>query len=157
MPDITVRFAETDQDVVAIHGFLCVVAGPNLPGAIDPKKSATEVWRVANNECALMAIHQGSGKLVGSLGIIKPDFWWGEDGNSFLVNRWFFALPGLGAGKLLLEQGIAIAKDAGLELHIIDERRGRLKIFNRDPRRDAVNPYLSSPVRATHETSRILQ
>lgn len=152
MTDITVRFAETDQDIVAIHGFLCVVAGPNLPGPIEPTKSATEVWRVVTQECALMALRDG--KLVGTLGIIKPDYWWGDV--QFLVNRWFFALPGLRAGRALLREGEKIARDAGLELHILDETRARYVIFNRDRRRDMPNPFLAAPpLDPTHDIPRL--
>lgn len=132
MTDITVRFAESDQDVVAIHGFLCIVAGPTLPGDIDPNASAIEVYRVVKEECALMAMRDG--KLVGTLGIIKAKFWWGKDAE-FLANRWFFALPEIGAGRLLLQEGLRIAKEAGQELHIYDEALGRLVILNMSARR----------------------
>jgi hypothetical protein len=140
--DITVRFAATDQDAVAIHRFLCVVAGPMLPGAIEAEKSIHEVWRVVHQECALMAMRDDL--LVGTLGIIKPNYWWGNV--SFLTNRWLFALPDSGAGKLLIDEGERIAGDAGLELVIIDEQKSRLLILNRDPRRKAVNPLLSQGV-----------
>lgn len=129
-PDtVEVRFAETDQDVVAIHRFLCAMAGPLLPGPIDPKDSIEEVWRVCSDDVALMAVKDGH--LVGSIGLIRPKMWWGKF--FILANRWFFALPG--AGKPLLQEAIAIAKASELELHIIDETKSRLKIFNRSPKR----------------------
>lgn len=147
MSDATVRFADSDQDVVAIHAFLCVVAGPLIPAPIDPQKSSTEVWRVVNHECALMAMRGDT--LVGTLGIIKGDFWWGNQG--VLYNRWFHALPGDGIGKLLLDAGDDFARDLGLELHIIDETKGRLVILNRNPLRKDVNPFLvPGPVEPTH-------
>lgn len=130
-PDLEVRYAENDGDVVAIHQFLCVVAPPVLPGPIDGPKSAVEVWRVVNHEVALMAIRDGL--LVGTLGLIRPDFWWGNV--CFLANRWFFTLPGSRCGKALLKEAKAIAVDAGLELHIIDEKKGRYLILNRSKSR----------------------
>lgn len=148
------RYASGDADVVAIHAFLCIVAGPTLPGPIGPKDSATEVWRVVNDECALMAM-QGD-ILVGTLGIIRPKWWWNND-CAFLVNRWFFALPGQGAGRLLLDEGIKIATDAGLELHIIDEAKQRYKIFNRDPRRTATPPLILQPRPQNHPSTQTLQ
>lgn len=117
--------------MVAIHGFLCVVAGPTLPGPIDPKDSATEVWRVCTESVGLMAM-QGD-LLVGTLGIVQSKFWWGK--TRFLANRWYFALPGTNAGKPLLDEAIAIAVASELELHVFDETKGRLKIFNRSKNR----------------------
>lgn len=129
---VTIRYAETDADVVAIHGFLCVVAGPTLPGPIDPKDSATEVWRVANHDVALMAMRDDM--LVGTIGLVRPQFWWNSK-LGFLANRWFFTLPGSHAAKPLLKEakGIAVASD--LELHIFDENKGRLLILNKSKNR----------------------
>jgi hypothetical protein len=141
MSNIIVRFAESDADTIAIHCFLCVVAGPMLPGPIDPKKSATEVWRVVNEECAIMAMD--GDLLVGSLGIIRADYWWGNQ--KFLANRWYHALPGRGIGRMLLNEGERFAKEVGLELHIIDEAKERLLILNRHPARKSVNPFLVQP------------
>lgn len=131
-PELVIRYAQTDADVVAIHGFLCVVAGPTLPGPIDPKDSAIEVWRVVNHDVALMAMR--GELLVGTLGIVRPPFWWNSKLH-FLANRWFFALPGSGAGKLLLREGAAIAAASELELHIHDEAKGRLVILNKSKNR----------------------
>jgi hypothetical protein len=141
--DITIRFAESDQDVIAIHGFLCVVAGPMLPGSIDAHDSSVEVWRVVNHECALMAIDNRSGLLVGTLGLVKGKFWWGKQ--EFLGNRWFFTLPDSHTAKPLLEEGVRFAKDLGLELHIYDETKGRLTILNKSPLRRDFNPVLARP------------
>jgi hypothetical protein len=130
--NIVIRYAATDEDVVAIHQFLCVVAGPTLPGPIDPKDSSIEVWRVVNHDVALMAMR--GDLLVGTLGLIRPKFWWGKVW--FLANRWFFVLtPKTGIGKPLLKEGIAIAKASDLELHIYDENGGRLKVFNKSEKR----------------------
>jgi hypothetical protein len=153
MPELTLRYAASDADVVAIHAFLCHVAMPNLPAQIDAKESATEVWRLVNKECALMAM-QGD-ILVGTLGILQAKYWWGT--GHYYVNRWFFALPRLGAGALLLREAIRIAKADGLELHIIDEAKQRYRIFNRHPRRDVVPPFVLTPRLPTHEASHTIQ
>jgi hypothetical protein len=148
MSELTIRPADGDNDIITIHGFLCVTAGPTLPAPIDPKKSVEEIWRVVNHEYALVAVNEES-KLVGTIGIVKPDFWWGNQ--TFMVNRWFFALPDSGAGAPLLREAEAIAVELGLELHIIDEAKSRLVILNRSPLRDIVNPFLARPpVEPTH-------
>lgn len=126
---ISVRYASGDDDVVAIHRFLCVVAGPKLPGPIDGPASATEVWRVVNHDVALVAMEDD--KIVGTIGLVCPEFWWNPK-LRFLANRWFFALPGKKAGRPLLAEARAIAEASDLELHIIDEARGRLSIFNKN-------------------------
>lgn len=132
-PDLTIRYAESDADVVAIHRFLCVVAGPTLPGPIDPKDSATEVWRVVYEDVAVMALD--GDKLVGTIGLIRPLSWWNNK-VPFLANRWYFALPGMGAGRALLKEAIGIAVASDLELHIFDETKQRLKIFNKSKNRN---------------------
>lgn len=135
MPDqlgLVVRYAESDDDVVAIHRFLCVVAGPTLPGSIDPKDSATEVWRVVNHDVALMAMRDD--RLVGTIGIVNPPFWWNTK-IKFLANRWCHALAGAGALLPLLREATAIAKASNLELHVFDEAKGRLIIFNKSKSR----------------------
>lgn len=131
MGGITVRYASTDQDVIAIHGFLCIVAGPRLPGPIDPKKSATEVWRVVNNDVALMAIRDDL--LIGTLGLVNPTHWWSDV--KFLANRFFFCLPGSQAWLPLLREAKKIAVASELELHIISEERGKIAILNRHKNR----------------------
>jgi hypothetical protein len=70
-------------------------------------------------------------KLVGTIGLINPKFWWNTK-IGFLTNRWFFTLPGSKSGKSLLAEARAIAQASELELHIIDENRGRLLIFNKN-------------------------
>lgn len=135
MTDITIRYAESDNDVVAIHRFLCVVAGPMLPGPIDHKDSAVEVWRVVNHDVALMAMRDGL--LVGTMGIVAPKQWWNEK-LSFLANRWLFVIPGSRSFKPMLKEAVAIAKASDLELHIIDEQRERLSIFNKKERPDVL-------------------
>lgn len=129
---ISIRYAETDADVIAIHEFLCVVAGPTLPGPIDHKDSATEIWRVARESVAIMAISEE--RLVGTIGLIRPTFWWNAK-LPFLANRWAFALPGSRAWKPMLREATAIAVASGLELHVISEARGSVTIFNKSNNR----------------------
>ena len=130
-PPVAVRYAESDDDVIEIHKFLCVVAGPNLPGPVNPLKSINEVWRVVHDEFALMAMQDG--RLVGTLGVIRADFWWGDV--PFFANRWAFCLRDAKAWKPLLREAKSIAKECGVEFHLISEARGRITIFNRSPDR----------------------
>lgn len=141
-PDIEIRYAASDQDVIDIHRFLCVVAGPTLPGPIDGPASATEVWRVTTAEAGIMAIR--GDMLVGVIGVTKQGFWWNPK-ISFLANRFFFTLPGSGAARPLLKEATAIAVANEIELHIYDERKGRLKIFNRSRLRDRHPALANSP------------
>lgn len=129
--ELEIRYAQSDADVVAIHGFLCVVAGPALPGQIDPKASAIEVWRVVNHEAAVMAIR--GDRLVGTIGIIQAPSWWNPKVR-FLTNRWCHCLPGSGALKPLLAEATEIAKANEQEFILIDEAGGRVVILNKKKR-----------------------
>jgi hypothetical protein len=129
MSDIEIRYAETDDDIILMHRFLCVVAGPGLPGPIDARDSVNEVWRCAKHDVALMAMK--GGLLVGTMGLACPAHWWNSK-IKFLANRWFFVLPESGAGAPLLKEAIEIAVGSGLELHVYDETKERLKIFNKN-------------------------
>jgi hypothetical protein len=131
-PGLVVRYAESDDDVIAVHQFLCVVAGPTLPGPIDAQRSAFEVWRVCTQELGLMAIKDD--RLVGTMGIIRAEHWWGKI--SFLAGRWFFTLPGSRAGKPLIKEAKAIARGSDLELHLYSEARGTITILNKSSERN---------------------
>lgn len=152
MSDLTVRFAEGDGDVIAIHGFLVATMMPLLPYDIDAQNSAVEVWRVVNKECALMALD--GDLLVGTIGIVKAPLWWAKD-RFFLANRWLSVLPDSGALRPLIHEAVSFAKGlagpddpGGLELHIYDEQAGRITILNRHPRRRDVNPIFARPAAA---------
>lgn len=109
-----IRYAESDDDAIAIHRFLCVIAQPAMRCAHNFQKSATEVWRVCQEEVGLMAIHNGV--LVGTMGIIAPTWWYG-DGN-FMTDRWHFMLPEHQNGPLntlLIDEAKQIATLAGCE------------------------------------------
>lgn len=111
--DVVIRFAESDQDKVAIHQFLMVVAAPHLWGSIDVEKSLREVIRVTDEEAAIMAILDGH--LVGTMGIIKPVWWYGND--EFLTDRWNFVLPQFHHTEVesaLMAEAYRLADDAGL-------------------------------------------
>ena len=138
---MNIRYAETDHDIIAIHRFLCVVMGPTLPGRIDHKDSATEVWRVVKEDVALMAIDGDA--LVGTIGLVRPAWWWNTK-ITFLANRWLACLPGTKALLPLMREARAIAKASELELHIFDENEGRLLIFNKNEKRHVlrINPAI---------------
>lgn len=109
-----IRFAETDDDVIAIHRFLLVVAMPHLWGSVDPVKSLDEIIRVTKYEAALMAIVDNM--LVGTMGIIKATWWYG--GDDFLTDRWDFCLPqfyGTEVQKMMMAEVDTLADDAGLK------------------------------------------
>lgn len=108
-----IRAAETDDDVIAIHRFLLVVASPHLWGGVNVEKSLHEVIRVTKEEAALMAIVGGN--LVGTLGLIKATWWYGDD--EFLTDRWNFCLPQFyhtEVERALEGEAKAIAEAAGL-------------------------------------------
>ncbi len=129
---LVIRYAESDADVVAIHQFLCVIMGPLLPGPIDPKDSATEVWRVVNHDVALMALRDD--RLVATIGIVRPTWWWNGK-LPYLANRWLAAIPEEKALRPLMREAVAIAVASELELHIFDETKGRLIVLNKSKNR----------------------
>lgn len=139
---IEVRYAASDQDVVDIHRFLCVIAGPKLPGAIDPKDSITEVWRICHDEVALMAFR--GDELVGTMGLALLKQWWGNV--RFLGNRFFFCIPGSRAWKPLLKEARAIAVASEVECIIASEERGKITILNKSRLRAGPPPLASNLV-----------
>jgi hypothetical protein len=130
---VTVRYAASDDDIIAVHRFLCVVAGPTLPGPIDGPKSATEVWRCANHDVVLMAMD--GDLLVGTLGLVVVEPWWGS--LKYLANRWAFAIPGSRAWRPMIKEAKAIAVASEMEFHLISEGRGKIVIMNRSKNRRA--------------------
>lgn len=77
--------------------------------------------------------------LIGTIGLICPEHWWGK--SKFLANRWFFILPGSGAGRPLLREAKAIAVASDLELHIISEERGKILILNKSEYRNVLRQH----------------
>lgn len=113
-PDVEIRFAQTDDDVIAIHRFLLVVAQPAMHCPVNAEKSLHEVIRVTKFEAAIMAIVDGF--LVGTMGIIKPTWWYGD--GEFLTDRWHFVLPDHHHGPVndaLIAEAHAIADSAALK------------------------------------------
>lgn len=134
MDAVIIRYAETDDDVIAIHRFLLVVARPAMRCPVDPKESLLEIIRVTKESVALMAI-QG-GLLVGTMGLIDPS-WWYNPAYRFIADRWHFVLPEHQHGPVnaaLIDEARKIADDAGLEfIHQgkIRERGGEKLMFPR--------------------------
>lgn len=112
---IIIRYAETDDDVIAMHRFLLVVAQPAMQCPVDAQDSLLEIIRVTKEEVALMAIRNGL--LVGTMGLISPS-WWYNTKCRFLADRWHFVLPELHHGDVnaaLIDEARKIAADAGLQ------------------------------------------
>lgn len=142
MSDITIRYAESDDDIIAIHRFLLIVAGPVQPGPVDAQKSAVEVWRVVTQDVGAIMALDGD-RLVGTMGIIRVTHWWGDV--DLLYSRWFFALPRSHAGRPILKEADELAKGMGLELIVINEAKGKVVVLNRHENRDRPNPFLVHP------------
>lgn len=124
---ITTRYAETDDDVIAIHQFLLVVAQPAMRCPADPIASLEEIIRVTRDEVAIMAIMDG--RLIGTLGLIRAT-WWYNPAYDYMVDRWHFVLPQFhhtSVERMLIAEADSIAEAAGLEFidqGKIRERRG---------------------------------
>lgn len=121
---ISIRYAETDQDCIDLHQFLCVVAQPVLLAEIDAVDSIAEVMRVRDEGVALIA--EKNGHLVGTLGLINVKWWYSKA--KFLTNRFFFVFPQFhhtGAAAMLLAEASAIAANAELKLVIISNAKRR--------------------------------
>lgn len=133
-PEITLRYAESEPDMVAIHQFLLAVAAPAMLGPVNPIKSLEEIIRVTKNEVALMLIRDG--RLVGTMGLVNP-VWWYSDA-AFLTDRWHFVLPeifGTPAADMLEDEAIKIAEAAGiLFIHQGKIRKGKKGVHRLMPR-----------------------
>ena len=75
------------------------------------------------------------GFLVGTLGVIRPTWWYGH--GQFLTDRWHFVLPEHKHGPVdeaLMREARMLADDAGLEFidqGKVRERRGKLLMMPR--------------------------
>lgn len=117
-----IRYAENEQDMVAMHEFLLVVAQPAMQCKVNVVKSLQEIIRVTREEVALMLIHDG--RLIGTMGIINPTWWYGDEG--FLTDRWHFVLPAFdntAESALLLTEAVKVANAAGLKFY----HQGRIR------------------------------
>ena len=137
--DFIVRYAETDEDAIAIHRFLCVVAEPVLFTPIDAQKSMTEVYQVVKNSdygFALMAITGGI--MVGTMGVICPEWWYGD--GRFFTDRWFFVtdqFKNKGISQALVREAETVARETGIDLIINGKMRRKgagSKVINTLPR-----------------------
>jgi len=105
----------TDDDVIAIHRFLLMVARPAMRCEPDIEQSLLEIIRVTKYEAALMAVLDGN--MVGTMGIMKAS-WWYNPRVSFMTDRWHFVLPQFHNGPVnrkLMAEALAIAELAGFE------------------------------------------
>lgn len=131
---LVIRYAENDNDVIAIHRFLLVVGRPRMLAPVNFEKSLMEIIRVAKEEVAIMAMRGDI--LVGTMGLIKPIWWYSDD--AFLTERWNFVIDSEkhdGAGLVLDAEAKAIARAAGLKF----VNQGKIR-----PMKDG-NSYLMFP------------
>ena len=118
-----------------MHRFLLIVAQPAMRCPVDVVRSLEEVIRVTKEEAALMAILDG--KLVGTMGLIKPSWWYGNGTDGFLTDRWHFCLPQYFNGPVndaLINEAKAIASAAGIEFIHQGKARERNGIVRMMPR-----------------------
>jgi len=119
-----IRPARSEEDAVAIHGFLCCAASPVLHCPVNAAKSFAEVRRVvADRDYGFAYMALADGVLVGTLGAIFVSWWYGDD--HFFADRWFFTRPDhRWAGPRLLAEADAIARAVGVPLIVnLKQRR----------------------------------
>lgn len=128
------RYAQNDDDVIAIHQFLLEHAKDAMRCPVNHEKSAREVWRVCSESVGIMVFVDGD--LVGTLGLIDPEWWYGD--GRFLTDRWHFMKPEFyhsAAAAALFDEAKKIAAEAGLEfIHqgkIRGEKSGALRMMPR--------------------------
>jgi GNAT superfamily N-acetyltransferase len=116
---LEIRYAAGDEDVIALHRWLCVVAAPVLMAPIDAQDSIAGVADVVNgNVAAILA--EIRGEIVGAIGLVAPA-WWYNHRVKFMTDRFFFVFPQLanqGIGAALLAEAHALATRCDLELVI---------------------------------------
>lgn len=128
-----IRYATVDDDVIAIHRFLLVIAQPVLLGPVDPVKSLLEIIRITKEGVAIMALIDDY--LVGTLGLMQMTWWYGP--GTALVDRWNFCVPECrngSIGQVLEMEAQSIAATAGLKFinqGKIRERKGRYLMMPR--------------------------
>jgi hypothetical protein len=108
-----IRYAENDNDVIAIHKFLLAVAGPRLLAPVNVFKSLEEIIRITKHEVVIMAMRGDT--LVGTMGLIKSTRWYSDE--AFLTDRWSFCIYGKdhdGTAFALDAEAKTIAQGVGL-------------------------------------------
>jgi GNAT superfamily N-acetyltransferase len=129
-------YAQTDDDIVLVHKFLCMVSQPILFAPIDPLKSVTEVGRLVKDPGAgfvLMAIEDGM--LVGVLGVMTADWWYAH--STFLTDRFFFVVDdwkNKGTGKALEDEALGVARELNVNLIINGKMRRKGDVIYTLPR-----------------------
>lgn len=137
---IVIRYGEDDQDCIAIHQFLLVVAAPSMRCPVDAVASLNEVIRVVTQEVAVMAIRDG--RLIGTLGLVRSP-WWYNPAHDFMADRWNFVLPQFrngDTGRMIEAEAESIAAAAGLEFinfGKIRGKRGKLMLMPRSSRSES--------------------
>jgi len=144
---MTIRFGETEEDVIALHRFLCVVAQPVLLAEIDPIESIVEIEDIVYGRSetpgvAFMA--EIDGELVGALGLIQPRWWYSK--RYYFTDRFLFTFPALrnrGIGARLLAEAGALSAQNDCDLVIT----GKLKRRNRSSGRGIIftSPMVIEP------------
>lgn len=105
-----------------------VVYNGKTQAPVDHMRSAIEVYRVIKDEAALMAIKDGM--LIGTMGIVAPEWWYAKEGTRFMTDRWWAVLPQYQNGPVndaLVEEAGKVAQAAGLQLILHGKTRERLK------------------------------
>jgi len=126
-PDFKLRFPKGDDDIIKIFRFLVLVAGPTLLGPVSPLKAVTEVGRIVMDPYrqdgpdpdSFAIVAEINGELVGTIGVTKIGFWWGD--YECMTNRWchiFPALANTGIGSALVAEAHAMCEQIGLDLVI---------------------------------------
>lgn len=127
--EITIRYAESDDDAIAIHQLLLVLGPTQARAPIDAIAGLHEILRVIAQEVALMAIRNGH--LVGTMGIVKSSYWYAPS-HSFLCDRWQFILPqfqNYGVGEMLMAEAEGIADASDLEFINYGKVRGKRRLM----------------------------
>jgi hypothetical protein len=125
---LAIRAATSEDDVRSIHAFLCVAAtrAGALHCPINPIKSIGEVHRlVAGRDAGFVLMAEENGVLVGTLGAVWVDWWYGDD--HFFSDRWFFTVAGRpDVGAALMNEADAIAQEVGVPFILNLKQRRRV-------------------------------
>lgn len=141
LPDLAVRYAADDEDLIEIHRFLCIVAQPVLFCQINAQRSVQEIGRIIHGGGGFALMAELNGHLVGTMGVVRVPWWYGagderNPDDFFLTDRWLFALPQFqhaGVGTRLVAEAAAAAHAIGNEIIINGHmrRRGNGLVFTR--------------------------
>jgi GNAT superfamily N-acetyltransferase len=123
-PAVTIRFAQSDDDIVAIHRFMVLHAAAEMAEAdVDALIYMRTIHDTVREGAGLMAMIDGA--IAGCLGLWKSRYDYSKA--SFLHDRGFYVLPAQrgSVGAALLQEARAIAQEGGLTLKIIDTNPSR--------------------------------